>query len=363
MNTSDVLIIGGGVLGTSLAYHLSKRNVSVRLLEKESGVARHASGKNAGMMRHLYRHPQLTEWAERSILGLPLQLKERHFRTTGSIIAGRSCPGHHTHLFEEGKITVATGTFPFIYTRCDGLLDSGSYLEDLRALCTDLGVRFSFSSNVLSTERHASLWKVNTQKGSFLAPWVVNASGAWLNSILAPQHKKHEVATQSYARYLFLSEGWHSTPDAKHPYGFYWDEVHQWYMRDWDEGKMLISACDTIPADPDLFVHDPSIVENISRRILDTIPELAREVRIGSGWHCFRTYTDDQLPVWGPDQHLENFFWLGGFGGFGMSTSYAATEDAAASICGERIFSYDDFAPARVQEKNNKYTQDLYANL
>ncbi len=52
--TSDVLVIGGGLLGCSTALHLARRGVAVRVIEKDY-VARHASGVNAGGVRTLGR--------------------------------------------------------------------------------------------------------------------------------------------------------------------------------------------------------------------------------------------------------------------------------------------------------------------
>ncbi|MCB0346448.1 MAG: FAD-binding oxidoreductase, partial [Bdellovibrionales bacterium] len=62
----EVVIIGAGILGISLAYHLARRGRTVVVLERESTYGAHASGKTAGMFRQLYRNPQLTEWAKRS---------------------------------------------------------------------------------------------------------------------------------------------------------------------------------------------------------------------------------------------------------------------------------------------------------
>ncbi|MFG6935583.1 NAD(P)/FAD-dependent oxidoreductase [Burkholderia pseudomallei] len=51
---TDVLIIGGGVIGCSTALHLARRGITVRVIEKDY-VARHASGVNAGGVRTLGR--------------------------------------------------------------------------------------------------------------------------------------------------------------------------------------------------------------------------------------------------------------------------------------------------------------------
>lgn len=52
--TTDVLIIGGGILGCAAAYYLTKRDVDVLLVER-GGLNREASGTNAGSL-HIQIH-------------------------------------------------------------------------------------------------------------------------------------------------------------------------------------------------------------------------------------------------------------------------------------------------------------------
>ncbi len=52
MKTYDYVVIGGGIVGFSTAYHLGKSfpGASVLLLEKEAGPARHQTGRNSGVI-------------------------------------------------------------------------------------------------------------------------------------------------------------------------------------------------------------------------------------------------------------------------------------------------------------------------
>lgn len=346
----DVAIIGGGVLGISAAYHLSRRGISVIVLEREASFGVHASGKNAGMIRQLYRHPKLTEWAARSIASWPDALREKAYRQTGSFVAGREVPGHHPEIFEQRRIRIE-GAPPDsevdgVYSATDGLIDPHSYLSELYNLVDRRVCRFAFSTEVAGLEQDGGGWVVRTGGDeSYRSRKVINAAGAWINELLSPGLSSSKQPVHPYSRHLFMIHGW---PDRFRPCrdtGFFWDEINNWYLREWDAATRLVSVCDETPADPQTYVPDPAIGRNVAAKLLTALPEVAENLSIGRSWHCFRTYTADRLPIVGPDSHLEGLFWLAAFGGFGMSTSFAAAEDAAAFIAGEPVELEAAFLP------------------
>ena len=360
---ADVIVIGGGVLGTSLAYHLGLRAQRVVLLERETQLGCHASGKNAGMFRQLYRHPQLTEWAARSRESWPEILREQCFQMTGSFVCGRAVPEHHQNLFLDCELqSESGGMLSGVYTETDGLLDSPLYLLNLRKLLPKNYVQVICGAEVVSTtrkqEHHSSakgsggFWEVSTVSGDcFAAPLIVNAAGAWLNRFLDSEYC---VDALPYARHLFVVNGWKraglSDTDLLKQVdniGFFWDEFKGWYLRSWGRDERLVSSCDRIPAHPETFVAPPDLSENLAETLLLALPQTAPSLAIGRQWFCFRTYTEDQLPIWGFDQRVPGLFWLGAFGGFGMSTSFAATGDAAELIVSGKGIDCLDFLPDR----------------
>ncbi|MCB0345165.1 MAG: FAD-binding oxidoreductase [Bdellovibrionales bacterium] len=348
---SDVIIVGAGVLGVSLAYHLGRRGVRALVLEREATYATHASGRNAGMVRQLYRHPQLTEWANRSLNCWPADVRRQAFRRTGSLVVGREVPGHHRSLFEQRCIKVDGEGTPAVYAAEDGLLDPADHISGLFSLSNKDPVRYLFGAEVLSIRKSGFLWSVILADGRiFSAPWIVNAAGAWVNDFLFSHYGASAVSVNPYARHLFLVHGWKRDFMPQQDLGFYWDEKSEWYMRLWDKRTRLVSICDRIPADPGTYAPRADIGESVANKLIAVLPEEQyEELQLGRSWHCFRTYTEDQLPIWGEDPALEGLFWLAAFGGFGMSTSFAAAEDAALYICGEEVLVADDFLPARVQ--------------
>ncbi|MCB0358584.1 MAG: FAD-binding oxidoreductase [Bdellovibrionales bacterium] len=351
---TDVVIIGAGVLGVSLAYHLSLRGQRVVVVERERSFACHASGKNAGMARQLYRNGQLTDWAARSIRGWPEPVRSRAFRSTGSVVVGRMPPGHHPELFESRTVSVHGIELPAVYSSGDGLLDPHDLVSGLYALCDKQRVCFRFSSSVVQLDRTNGEWATLLDDGTTIrSPWVVNAAGAWLNEFLRPQLPQLVVEANPFARHLFVVCGWQrGEMPQQQQVGFYWDEVNGWYARHWDQTARLVSICDRVPAVPETFVPSASTREQLASALSRTLPEIAPRLSLGRWWFCFRTYTEDQLPIWGEDPSAPGFFWLGAFGGFGMSTSFAATEDAARAICGEPVSVDPQLLPTRTRPQS-----------
>jgi len=333
----DVVIVGAGALGLALAYHLRNTGLSVLVIEREELPGTHASGKNAGMIRKLYRHEALTDWAQRSTELWPSELKKKCFRETGSLIVTRRRPGHHDELFQERLVALTRNgkkkSVSAIFTQSDGLLDSPTYMTGLHKLAKAAGAEFRFREEVFRIEHHDSRWHVETIQGStFAGTWLVNASGAWLTHVIDENFRRSLPEVRPYARHLFVVSGFPANFMPEPGVGFYWDEDQGWYLRQWDRSSRLVSICDRSPATPETFVPDPQLHESVSQVLIDALPKISKRLHISRAWHCFRTYTEDQLPLVGEDPTHRRFFWLGAFGGFGMSTSFAAAKDVCAYI-------------------------------
>ena len=359
MNTAstdiaDVVIIGAGVLGTTLAYHLGRAGLSTIVIEREPFVAAHASGKNAGMIRQLYHHPQLTEWCYRSIRNWPHTAREC-FNQTGSLILGRRQPNHHCDLFQNVEVSLQSGKVDAVYCASDGLLDSPSYVECIKKLSLEYKVKYRFKTSVKSLLRQNSSWKIELSDGSYISsPWVANCAGAWLNVVFEDFHQGVSIKAKPFARHLFVVDGWESdkmpSSSTELDCGFYWDEANSWYMRNWDTRTRLVSVCDRLPVEsPEQFKPSGKATDLLASTLMRVLPEQAAKLSVRNSWHCFRTYCEDLLPIWGQDPELNGLFWLAAFGGFGMSTSYAACQDAADWISKGRGPKYPEFCPSRAR--------------
>jgi len=177
----------------------------------------------------------------------------------------------------------------------------------------------------------------------------VNAAGAWINSVFARDQQHLAVQAESFARHLFVIDGWRNGYMPQTGVGYFWDEASEYYMRLWFGDSRIVSLCDRVPATPAQFVPETGLITRLAEFLQDRFADQAQALRLLRSWFCFRTYAEDQLPLWGEDPAASGLFWLAAFGGFGMSTSYAAAADAARHIAGERSLSLPDFNPNRAR--------------
>ena len=93
MQSYDIIIIGGGVVGSAVARELTRYRLSVAVLEKESDVCTHTSGRNTGMLHagFLYKTGSLkAECAVEGNAEFDTVAKELDvpFKRTGKLIVG-----------------------------------------------------------------------------------------------------------------------------------------------------------------------------------------------------------------------------------------------------------------------------------
>lgn len=66
VETADIVVVGGGCIGTAIALHLAEKQVGRIILLEKKQLANGASGKGIGIIRTHYTHPVLAELAQLS---------------------------------------------------------------------------------------------------------------------------------------------------------------------------------------------------------------------------------------------------------------------------------------------------------
>jgi D-arginine dehydrogenase len=366
MDFFDYVIVGAGFAGAATAYELSRRGAaSILLLEQEAIPGFHSSGRNAAMVRQCVPDlslANLTREGANFIRNLPEDLPEPvDFKQNGSLLLG-SGKGWEK-LQRDASIGLSIGIEMELWTPeqakrhvpvlseaefdgaawcgTDGIIDIHSLLSGYLKAATLKGTRISYGASVGAIEPRPGGFEIVTEKGSLQARFVVNAAGAWANSV-AEMAGAARLPLRPCRRHLFVS-GPLSWVDKDWP--FVWDVTHDIYFRPEGEG-LLLCACDQEelpPGDPPV---NGNVQELLAEKIHNYIPALA-DVSISRGWAGFRTLTPDGRFVIGWDTELDGFFWVAGLGGHGMTTSAAVGRLAADLLLAGPGNKAEAFAPER----------------
>ena len=386
IDTAEVIVVGAGVQGSSLAFHLAERGVRVLVLERET-VAAGATGRSSGFVRMHYdlasdarlawaSFPYFRDWA--ALVGhgdcafvrtgflqiMPDELAD-NLRAN---VAMQQAIGIDTGLVDPAEVArlvpgVVTDDFSLaVYEPSSGYADPSGTASGFLAAARALGARViqdcRVSAVVVDGDHVAG---VETERGPFAAPVVVDAAGAWAASIartvgveVPVEAWRHETA------YFGLPDG-HTTD-----FPIVIDEINESYFRPEGTEMMLVGleGGNEVGGSPDrpLSGLRPDLVEEMVRRVCARVPWMADgTLRTGHGGQDGIT----------PDQHgilgragPEGFYLACGFSGTGFKTAPAIgrclTElivDGRATTVDIDGYSVERFAAGRPLRGEHPYRQ------
>jgi D-arginine dehydrogenase len=371
----DVLIIGAGIAGASLAASLPA-GLRVALIEREAQPGYHSTGRSAALFSQIYGPapvralsrasraflfdppPDFTATrlvAPRGALYIARPDQRASFETmaalpdvaAGARIVDVAEASRLSPLLRDGYVGQAL--FEEAARDIDVNALHQGYLRRFRAR----GGELRLDNGVSALERARSLWRVRTAAGDMESPILVNAAGAWADHVgamagaapigLTPRRRTvvrvegggepHVVAS---AMTIDIDEAFYFKPDA---------------------GLLLLSpadeaavdACDAQPEEIDVAVA----IDRVERATTLTVR------RVRAKWAGLRSFVEDRRPVVGFDPALPGFFWLAGQGGYGIQTAPAMGRLAAALIRGEAApndlmdsgLNLSDIAPERLSPR------------
>ncbi len=330
----DFLVIGGGIAGTSAGARLSHLG-TVLLLEGETGLAYHASGRSAALFEAQYGLP--------STVALNLASQEYHMTANGGVLSPRgllflSGPGEEEALAadvaEMGLTPIsvedAVARVPAINA---DYVTGAAYHDQAWDLDTDLLVgnfvkELRANSGTVKTghpvtaiSRQGGLWQVTTADQTYEALQLVNAAGAWVDEVA----KMAGIAPLGFTP-LRRSMARMPAPGGHDPSS--WPMLigagETWYAKP-DAGKWIVSPAEEDPIETphDAWADDMVLAEGIARYQ----PFVTEEVtRVESTWAGLRTFAPDRTLVLGRDAEVPEFIWVAGQGGYGFQTAPAASQ-------------------------------------
>ncbi len=352
--SADVIVIGGGIAGVSIAYELST-TARVSVLEMESTLAYHTTGRSAATFLETYGGEQVRALttASRAFFEEPPELFEPVLMTPRPLLQialeGRGHRIDHMHGSVLGLVSDAElldgsqccEVFPLLKPN---VAERGMY--EPRAMALDVaaihqgyvrgaranGTAIFRNAEVTTLERRADRWTVTTADGRVhRAPVVVNAAGAWAD-VVATAARVDSVGLTPLRRTIFmvaspLGEASKGLPNCS--------EVDESFYVNPEGAQFLCSPADETPCSPS--DAKPDEVE-IARAIESINAATDIGVRsVSSSWAGLRTFAPDRNFVVGEDSEAPGFFWLAGQGGYGIQTAPAMARLGAALVLGQSV--------------------------
>jgi D-arginine dehydrogenase len=351
MQGADVIVVGGGIAGAGAAYEIAEF-ASVVLLERETRCGYHSTGRSAACFTENYGNSVVRRLAiaSRGFLDNPPSGFSEHAllcpQPVITIARADQLPLLERQL-DQARVLVpsitrieaaeALSRVPIL--RADYV--AGAFVEphsmeiDVHGLHQGYlrgarvrGARVVVDAGVTSVEHSSERWWVTTAAGTFAAPVIVNAAGAWADAVagMAGVRPLGLVPKRRTAFTVALPAGL----DSRH-WPMIDDVAEQFYFKP-DAGRLFVSPADATPSAPlDAYPDDLDVAAGVER--LECATHL-NVTRVSHAWAGLRTFSRDASPVVGLDAAARGFCWLAGQGGYGIKTSPALSRACAALVRG-----------------------------
>lgn len=368
METADIVVIGAGMAGASVAAALAATH-RVILIEAEERPGLHSTGRSAALWSASYGPAPIRALtrAARAIFDAPGPEFGAHPILTPRgemIVAPEDQMAAFAALAAElGPAVERIGAeearrrFPLLRPGAvvDALADDSAMDIDVAALHAGFLRRFRARGGSLLTRapatglaRDGAGWRVETSAGTVAAGIVVNAAGAWADEV-AGRAGLPPLGLEPRRRTAAMAEV--AAPGAA-AWPMVVDAAESFYVKP-GPAQFLISPADATPVPPhDVQPEEIDVATGIDRA--ERLLAIAVR-RVPHRWAGLRSFLPDGVPAAGFDPLAPGFFWLAGQGGYGIQTAPALAEVAAALVRGEAVPAFAaaegvraaDLAPAR----------------
>ena len=341
---ADVVIVGGGAMGCSLAYHLMNDGFAgeVLVVERDPLRERNSTALSAGGIRQQfgtavnirlsrYSVDFYEHWHERTEVegeSTPINFRQRGYlfladAGNATVLARRAAlqrslgveveeltPGQVHDLVPDLDVSRLQGAN---FGRRDGYLDPYSVMKGFEAKARQLGAHFLVAEAAQLLQQQGRVTGLRLTDGrSIKASVVVDAAGAWAAELAASAGLSLPIAPQRHSVYVARSGRWPelSLPMTICPSGL--------YFREEQPGYVLVGKSQ--PDDPVAFDFgvDRRRFEELWFELAEWMP-VFDQLRLEHAWSgLYEMNTADANAIIGEQPELRGFYVIAGFSGHGM---------------------------------------------
>lgn len=357
--TADAVIIGGGVIGASLAFHLTALGVRRVLVLERRFLASGGTGRSVGIVRQLYPTPETSAMVLRSLrvfqrfaeavggdagyvacgalIGVPAALRG----TLEATLAIQQTLGIRAELLEPGELARvepridASGLGAVVHEPESGYGDPTAVTRGFADAARRGGAVIEQGVEVVAIHRRGDrVSGVTTATGDDIdAPVVVNCAGLWARAVARLAGVDLPIVVGRHPVFVVERDAAFGAP---HP--VYLDLAGGAYVRP-ETGNLTLTGSLTDdeaghPMDPERLGDETGLDEAtaVLERTGRALPRLA-EARYRRGWAGAFDITPDWMPIL-DESPVRGFWTAAGMSGHGFKLSPAVGEMLAALITG-----------------------------